>query len=61
MHISFQLKENKTNRKGLAPINVRITLDGKRAELSTHRRLNPDNWDDNSGRPYGNTDEMINL
>ena len=61
MHISFQVKKSKTNRKGLAPINLRVTIDGKRAELSTHRRLNPNNWDNITGRPAGNTEDIIIL
>lgn len=45
MYISFQVKKSKVNKKGLAPINMRVTLDGKRFELSTHRSISPDSWD----------------
>ena len=61
MQISFQLKKSKTNKKGLTPIVLRITIDGKRVELATHRRISPNNWDNTKGRPFGNTDEIIIL
>jgi len=61
MHISFQLKKSKTNKKGLTPINLRITIDGKRAEISTHRSIFQNNWDNAIGRPIGNYEEIIIL
>ena len=61
MHISFQLKKNKINKTGLAPINMRITINGKRLELSTHRRIQPDLWDTKTGSAIGSSDESIIL
>lgn len=61
MYISFQLKKGKTNKKGLAPINLRITLDTKRLELSTHRRIHPDSWDNKTGYALGTNDDTVIL
>src|SRR5690606_15653788 len=33
------------NKQGLVPIWVRITVDGKRAECSTQKQINPKFWD----------------
>jgi site-specific recombinase XerD len=44
--ISFQIKKSKTNAKGYAPIYMRITIDCKRTEISTHRFIPPNEWDD---------------
>ena len=50
LHIYFILKKNKLNKKGLAPINVRIILDNKRFELSSNRSIEPVNWDNSTGK-----------
>ena len=57
MYISFQMKRSKINKKGLAPINMRITVDGKRVELSVNRQISPDNWDAVSECAAGENDE----
>lgn len=61
MYISFQLRKNKINAQGLAPINMRITLDQKRSEFSTHRYVSPVAWDNNTNRPKGTSDDIIIL
>jgi len=38
----FFLKKNKMNRKGLVPVFVRITVDGKRAEIPTNQKVTPE-------------------
>ena len=43
--ILFHLNSAKQNKYGLCPIYIRITLDGKRAEISTGRQIEPDHWD----------------
>jgi integrase len=43
--ILFWLKKTKMNKQGLAPIWVRITVDGKRAEFSTQKQIYPRFWD----------------
>lgn len=42
--ILFLLRRNKTNNKGLCPIECRITLDKKRKPFSSGVFINPNNW-----------------
>ena len=51
--VGFQLKRNKKRRDGKAPIYLRITLNGKRFENSTHRSVLPDTWDSSQQRIKG--------
>ena len=39
------------------PIWVRLTVDGKRAELSTGKKISPEKWNVNSGKVKGNNEE----
>lgn len=39
------------------PIWVRVTVDGKRVELSTGKKIQPDQWNINAGRIKGNSEE----
>lgn len=39
------------------PIWVRLTVDGKRAELSTGKKISPEKWNVNSGKVKGNSEE----
>ena len=52
----FYLRKNRTDQNGMVPINLRITLNGKRAEISTNRKIDPDNWDENAWCPKGTTE-----
>ena len=47
------MKEVKKDSKGEAPIYLRITVNGERAEISTNRRIKPDLWDKVSERVAG--------
>lgn len=61
--ILFWLQTHKKSKKtGEIPISLRITLDGKRAELSTGKKILPEKWNTNSGRTRGNSEEarMLN-
>ena len=58
---SFQLKRSKMNKKGQVPINMRITVDGKRVEIATHRMILPDNWDTKGNAPFGKSEESLIL
>jgi site-specific recombinase XerD len=53
--VLFWLNKAKVNSKGLAPIWIRITVDGKRAECSTQKQINPAYWDSEKSR--ASTDE----
>lgn len=52
----FYVKETKKNSNGEAPIYLRITINGERAEVSTSRRINPDMWDKASERVAGRSE-----
>jgi site-specific recombinase XerD len=52
----FYVKEAKKDKKGEAPVYLRITLNGERAEISTDRRVNPDLWDKASERVTGRSE-----
>jgi hypothetical protein len=49
--ILFWINKSKINASGQAPIWIRITIDGKRAECSTSKRIDPENWDSCTGFP----------
>ncbi|MEP0984411.1 Arm DNA-binding domain-containing protein [Ekhidna sp.] len=52
--VLFWLQTQKINKKnGEAPIWARVTVDGKRAEISTGKKTSPDKWNVNSGRIRG--------
>jgi len=61
LYTSFRLNRNRINKKGLAPINLRAILNGKRFELATHRTISPDMWSDTTGLPLGSDEETIIL
>src|SRR5438045_2399091 len=44
LQISFQIKNTKLNKRSLAPIYCRITIDGVRKEFSIGRRIEPGKW-----------------
>lgn len=52
-----------SKKTGETPIMARITVDGKRAEISTGKKILPEKWNVNSGRMKGNTEEarILNL
>ncbi len=44
-NLLFYLRTDRKKDDSLYPIYMRITVEGKRAELSTKRFINRDNWD----------------
>lgn len=52
--VLFWLNKAKVNSKGLVPIWIRITVDGKRAECSTQKQINPDYWNNEKNRVGSN-------
>lgn len=54
----FNVKEVKKDKNGEAPIYLRITTNGERAEISTNRRVNPEIWDKASERVAGRTEPV---
>lgn len=60
--IRFLIKPGKT-KSAKAPIYCRITINGKRAEISLKRFIEPSKWSASIGRVKGNSEEarLINL
>jgi hypothetical protein len=52
----FYARETKIDRNGEAPIYLRITVNGERAEIFPDRRVNPDSWDMNAERVAGRSE-----
>ncbi|NOS92650.1 MAG: site-specific integrase [Cyclobacteriaceae bacterium] len=44
--VNFWLNKRKINSEGLVPIWARITIDGRRAEVSTMKRILQEQWDE---------------
>ncbi len=61
LSILFYLKKNKKDRNGLIPIYARITLNGRRAELSTHRKIHSLHWDGKACQASGTSEEARTL
>ena len=54
----FYLKKPKVLMGNTVPIYVRITVDGKRAEISTGRECLPEKWNAQAGRSNGTKEEV---
>lgn len=52
--ILFYLKKEARSTNNKVSIILRITVDGKRAEQSTKRSIEPERWDSKAGRVKGN-------
>lgn len=55
--ILFYIKRTALLRNGEAPIMVRITVNGERAQLATHHSVMSDKWDSCRGRVKGRSTE----
>ncbi|RXK59176.1 site-specific integrase [Lacibacter luteus] len=56
-HIFYQ-KKPKNYQNGPVPIYLRITVEGKRAEVSINREVEPGNWISKAGRLKGKSEEV---
>jgi len=56
--IRFFLKKLNASDLGLIPIYLRITVDGRRAEISTGRDCDSEKWNINAGRSIGTKEEV---
>jgi site-specific recombinase XerD len=54
--ILFYAKKAKTNVNGLVPIYTRITINGKRIELSSNRFVEISKWSTEAGKMKGNSE-----
>jgi len=59
--ILFYAKRTKTNVSGLVPIYSRITVNGKRIELTTGRFVELSKWSADAGKMKGTTDEARSI
>ena len=59
--ILFFIKKSKLLKNGTAPIYLRITINGKRAEISIKRSINPNLWDTVRNKAKGNSQESKDL
>jgi site-specific recombinase XerD len=59
--VLFYMKKQKNYTKGPAPIYLRITVEGKRAELATGRDCDPERWNGKLGRATGTKEDIKNF
>jgi integrase len=57
LSILFYLISSKKDKNGLIPIYIRITLNGRRSELSSHRKIHPSDWDNMACQAKGASEE----
>lgn len=56
--LRFFLKKPKNYQEGPLPVYLRITVDGKREELTAGRTCEPENWNLSTGRMKGSRQEV---
>ncbi|WDF57164.1 site-specific integrase [Mucilaginibacter sp. KACC 22063] len=54
----FYMKKQKNYQSGAAPIYMRITVNGKRSEVTTGRECLPERWNAAAGRVNGSKEEI---
>jgi len=59
--VAFYLKKQKTTQAGKSPIYARITVNGKRREISVKRSIEENNWNATKGMAKGSREEIIKL
>lgn len=59
--ILFYARTSKKNSDGLAPVYLRITVNGQRLEQSVQRLVDPAQWSRAAGRLKGNTSQVRQL
>ncbi|PNQ72791.1 recombinase [Hanstruepera neustonica] len=57
----FYLKKSKVDAQGKSPIYLRITVDGKRTEISTKRTIEPERWSAEANKAIGRTEDVREL
>lgn len=58
LSILFWINLQKKDHQGKAPVYCRITLDGKRTQFSTGKKVIPKQWDSRAGRVKGTSEEF---
>ncbi len=59
MTVLFIGKKSRTTRHELPPIYLRVTIDGKRFEVATHRHVKEFEWCSFAGKVNGKSDNAI--
>lgn len=59
--VAFYLKKQKVTQAGKSPIYARITVNGKRIEISVKRSIEENNWNPVKGMARGSRQEIANL
>jgi len=59
--ILFFLQRNKASIDGKAPIYLRITVDGKRSQVSIKRKIDINKWNNDAGKVTGNSADIRDL
>jgi sulfur relay (sulfurtransferase) DsrC/TusE family protein len=57
-HLLFYLRKQKNYKGGTMAIYMRITVNGKRADMSTGRECDPVKWNSRAGRAIGTREEI---
>lgn len=60
-NLLFFIKKNKIRTNGTAPIYLRITIEGKIADIAAKRYIDPQKWDIKAHKAVGNTLEAKTL
>lgn len=60
-NLLFYLRKQKSYKAGPIAIYMRITVSGKRAEMSTGRTIDPERWNGRSGRCIGTKEDARTL
>ncbi len=61
IYLRFHIKKSKTNRKGLTPVLMRVTLEGKRSEINIGRSVELDKWNAKTEKMMGRSIETNEL
>lgn len=59
--IQFVIRLPKQQKKEMATVYARITVNGKRSEISLKSKVSPNNWDEVKGKAKGKREEIIKL
>jgi Arm domain-containing DNA-binding protein len=54
----LHIRKDKLNKKGEAPIFLRVTVNGKRAEISTKQFVLPEKWNNQASQIKGTKEEV---
>lgn len=60
-NLLFYVRKSKINSAGEAPIYLRITIDGKIAEISTKRTIVPSKWNSKLQKPISSSEDLRSL